>query len=246
MNCIQRTTTLTILILATAISLAPAVVLAQDNSSPSATLTEGDIQVNVSETTTVTNTYEFRVDSASGNSQQISEVKGSIWKFSDRDINQITASVNGNSVSPEVTEHSRHYNISLPVQNVPTEGTVSVNVSYTVSGPTGEIQAPVFVPDYSTEGTAPIINIAVTLPRGANVQGTMFPPSDTTSGNQLSAETLHVPGMIELSYGSDGGGVDLNTILSAVGVLFILVVIGGWALIQRRRAAGTGGGRVVD
>ena len=245
MNHIEEKTTLLILVLIASILFVPVTVSAQENNAPQVTLVNGNIEVNAGETTTVTNTYKFRVSSVGSGDQRLTAITGSIWKFPDRSISEISASVNGNSVSPRVTEQDRHYEISLPLQEVSAGEVITVTVGYEVSGPAGAVQAPMFVPDYATEGRDSVIDFLVTVPEGESLQGTMFPAPDTTSGNQITAETLHVPGMVKLNYGT-GGGLDLNTVLSAVGVVFIIAVIGGWALIQRRRAAGIGGDAVVD
>jgi hypothetical protein len=217
----------------------------QNAESPSLILTSGDIDVEAGETSTVTNAYEFEVESAGSGDQQLTEITGSVWKFPDRSVSGFSASVDGQDVSAEVTERDRHYQVAVPVEGVSDGDTVTVTVTYEVTGPSGELKTPVFVPDYPTNGEDAVIDLQVTLPDGQQVQGDAFPGMDSTEGNVATSELLHVPGFVSMNYGTSGG-IGLNTALSVLGIVIIVGVVGGWALLQRRRATLPGGGADVS
>jgi hypothetical protein len=214
---------------------------AQESDEPSVTLTGGTIDVDAGETSTVTTSYEFTIESAGSGDQRLTSIDGRLWKFPDRSVDGLSATVNGAEVTPEVTERDRHYELSVPVEDVSSGDTVTVTVTYEVAGPAGELKVPVFAPDHPTTGESTVIDLRVELPEGQQLQGDAFPRPDSTSGNVVTSELLHVPGFVTLQHGSSGG-IGLNAILSTVGVVLILGVIGGWAVVQRRRAQRLGGG----
>lgn len=217
------------------------VATAQEGEAPSVTLTTGTIDVDAGETSTVTTTYEFTVESVGSGDQRLTSIDGRLWKFPERSVDGLSASVNGEEVSADVTERDRHYEVSVPVEDVSAGDTVTVTVTYEVAGPAGDLKVPVFAPEHSTSGESAVVDLRVELPEGQQLQGDAFPRPDSTSGNVVTSELLHVPGFVALEYGSSAG-IGMNTILSTLGVVLILGVIGGWAVAQRRRAQRVTGG----
>lgn len=217
------------------------VATAQEGEAPSVTLTEGTIDIEAGETSTVTTTYEFTVESVGSGDQRLTSIDGRLWKFPERSVDGLSASVNGEEVTPEVTERDRHHEVSVPVDDVASGDTVTVTVTYQVAGPAGDLKVPVFAPEHPTTGESAVIDLRVELPEGQQLQGDAFPRPDSTSGNVVTSELLHVPGFVSLDYGPSAG-IGMNAILSTIGIILILGVIGGWAVAQRRRAQRIAGG----
>lgn len=217
------------------------VATAQEGDAPSVTLITGDIGVDAGETSTVTTTYEFTVESVGSGDQRLTSIDGRLWKFPERSVDGLSASVNGEEVTSEVTEQDRHYEVSVPVDDVSAGETVTATLTYEIAGPAGDLKVPVFAPEYPTTGESTVIDLQVELPEGQQLQGDAFSRPDSTSGNVVTWELLHVPGFVTLEYGSSPG-IGMNTIFSTIGIILVLGVIGGWAVAQRRRARRFTGG----
>lgn len=216
-------------------------IAAQEGESPAVTLSAAEIEVEAGETTQVTASYEFSVADPGSGEQALSAISGTMWLFPDHEVSDLSATVNGESVEPEVTREQRYMDVALPVSDVSEGDTVEATVSYTVASSAGTLKAPLWTPEFQTGGTDRVIDLTVTLPEGSNVHGAAFPKIDSRSGSTLSYGLLHMPGFVSVEYGAGGGApLGLDTVTTLVGVLLILGILGGW-LAWRRRAVREGG-----
>lgn len=221
-------------LLVVALVLAPGTALAQE-ASPSVTLAGTSITVDAGETSTVSAEYEFAVaDTGSGDSE-LTAISGTVWELPERDVGDITATVDGESVDVEVSEGPRHTDVTVPVADVSDGDTVTVVLEYDVAGPAGELRAPLWVPEYSTPGQANVIDMTVSFPDGTTVSGDAFPGPATVDGNTAEYELLHVPGFVAADYGESGPGlVTSDTLYSILGLVVIIgFVVGGLALDRK-------------
>lgn len=214
--------------------LGPSVATAQE-ASPTVNLDSTSITVDGGETSYVTAEYRFNVDEAGSGDAALTSISGTIWQLSDREIGEISASVDGESVDADVTEEPRHYGVSVPLESVSDGDTIRVTLEYEVAGPAGEVRAPLWVPEYSTPGQANVIDISMSLPEGTTVSGDTFPSPTTVDGNTATYEILHVPGFIAAEYDESGIGlITTDTIYSIVGVVAIIGFIVGGLAIDRK------------
>lgn len=211
-------------------------VTAQDGS-PSVTLESADIDVDAGGTSTVTAEYQFAVADAGSGDSALTAIGGTIWQLPGRSISDLAVTVNGESVEPSVSESPEHTDVSVPVEGVSDGDTVTVTVEYQVSGPSGELHVPLWVPEYSTPGQTGVVSATVTLPEGETVQGDAFPSAASISGNTLEYNLLHMPGFIKVTYGEGAlGGLTTDQLYSALGVVLILGLVIGGLLLDRRTA----------
>lgn len=214
---------------------------AQEGDAPAATLSAAEITIDAGEQTTVDATYEFTVESAGSGENALSAISGTMWLFPDHAVGDVSATVNGEEVSPEVTRENRFMRVSVPVSDVSDGDTVSVDLSYTVADPTGQLKTPLWAPEFVTSGTDQAVSVTVSLPSDSQVHGAAFPRVDSVSGSTLSYELLHMPGFISVEYGSGAGSLlSLDVVTTLVGVGLILGFLGAWFL-WRRRAVAEGG-----
>lgn len=229
------------IVLTVVLAGAAAPIAAQEGEAPSVTLSAATIQVDAGETTEVTANYEFTVASAGSGEQALSAISGTLWLFPGHGVSDLSATVNGEQVEPEVNRESRYMDVSLPVSDVSEGDTVETTVSYTVASSPGALKAPIWTPEFQTGGTDRVIDMTVTLPDGSNVHGAAFPKVDSTSGTTLSYGLLHMPGFVSVEYGPGGGSLfALDTLSTLFGLLLIFGILGGW-LAYRRRAVSEGG-----
>ncbi|MFD1567304.1 hypothetical protein [Halolamina litorea] len=232
----SRTAKLAAVLLVAGLLLAPSTVAAQA-AAPSVTLADTSITVDGGETSTVTAEYEFDVASTGSGDQALSAISGTIWQLPNRDIGDITATVNGESVEASITEQDRHWEVSVPVEDVSDGDTVTVTMEYDVAGPAGDVRAALWVPEYPTAGEGDAVGITLTLPDGQTVAGGAFPSPTTVDGNTATYELLHVPGFVAAEYGSSGPGLLSEDFLySILGVVLITGVVVGGLAIDRRTA----------
>lgn len=211
-------------------------VTAQDGS-PSVTLESADVAVDAGDTSTVTAEYQFAVEEAGSGDAALTAIGGTIWHVPGRTVGDIAATVGGESVDPSVSEGSEHTDVSVPVEDVSDGDTLTVTVEYQVSGPSGELQVPLWVPEYSTPGQQGVVSATVTLPEGETVQGDAFPSATNTDGNTVEYNLLHMPGFIKITYGEGIlGGLTSDQLYSALGVVLILGLVIGGLLLDRRTA----------
>lgn len=217
-----------------ALTLGSTSVAAQEAAS--VTLTQADIEVDAGETSTVTAEYQFSVESVGSGDAALTSIGGTLWQIPGRSVSGITATVNGESVEPTVTEESAHQAVSVPVEGVSSGDTVTVTLEYQVSGPSGNLQVPIWVPEYSTPGQEAVVQATVTLPQGSTLQGDAFPSAAQVSGNTVEYNLLHVPGFIKAQYGDSRAGLTNDQLYSIVGVLLIIGLVGGGLMLDRRTA----------
>lgn len=223
-------------ILVVGLLLGPGTVAAQD-AQPSADLAGASITVDVGETNTVTAEYQFNVSEAGSGDSEISSISGTIWKLPDRDISDISATVDGESVDPSVSEGDRHLDVSFPVEGVEDGDTVTVTLEYEVAGPAGKIRAPLWVPEYSTPGQANVIDMTLNFPEETTVSGSTFPSPDGVDGNVASYDLLHTPGFVAAEYDDTGPGIlTTDTLYSILGVVVMVGFIVGGLAIDRKTA----------
>lgn len=170
----------------------------------------------------------------------MSNVKGQLWKFSGREINQdsIETSVNGESVQPDVTDNGRYLTVSVPVDGIQAGETVTLEVSYTVSEPSDRLRTPIFVPDAPTEGQNEVVEITLRLPSDQTPQGDVFPKATSVDGNVVNFDLLHVPGSIVVS---TSGGLPLQSFAAIAGILIVLAFVGYWYRYERTGLEQPGG-----
>jgi hypothetical protein len=227
---------LLVAVLVVGLVLGPATAAAQ-SASPSVDLAGTSIQIDAGETSTVTAEYEFDVAEAGSGDSALTSIGGTMWTMPDREIGDISATVNGESVDVSTTEHDRHVVLSVPVSDVSDGDTVTVTLEYEVSGPAGELKTPLWVPEFSTPGQANVVDARVTLPEGDTVSGSAFPSPATVDGNEVTYELLHVPGYLAMSYDATGTGlITTDTVYSIVGVVVIVGFVVGGLAIDRRTA----------
>lgn len=228
--------TFVVVFLVIGLLLGPTTAVAQEES-PSVDLTNTTIDIDAGENSMVTAEYQFTVGSAgSGDSAAISSINGTLWKIPGREIGEITTTVGGESVEPSVSEQSGHLNVSVPVEDVDSD-TVTVTLEYQVSGPARKLQAPLWVPEYSTPGQENVIDMTVMLPEGTTLSGDSFPSAATVDGNTVKYNLLHVPGFVKMNYGQTGAGVlTADTLYSLLGVVLIVGFIVGGLVIDRKTA----------
>lgn len=220
-------------------------ITAQEGEAPAVTLSAAEITVDAGESTEVTANYEFTVANPGSGEQALSAISGTMWLFPDHGVSDVSATVNGETVDPEVTREDRYMDLSLPVSDVSEGDTVEATVSYTVASSAGELKAPLWTPEFQTGGTDRVIDLTVNLPEGSNVHGAAFPKVDSQSGSTLSYGLIHMPGFVSVEYGPGGGALlGLDTVTTLVGVLLILGILGGW-LAWRRRAVRGGESSVI-
>lgn len=216
--------------------LGPSTALAQE-ASPSVDLVGTSIDVEAGETSTVTAEYEFEVDSAGSGESALTAIRGTMWELPDREVGDISATVDGESVDATVSEEPRHYVVTVPVEGVSDGDTVTVTLEYEVDGPAGTLRVPLWVPEYSTPGEASVVDMTVSLPEDTTVSGDAFPSPTAVDGNVAEYELLHVPGFVGMNYGESGAGlVTTDTLYSIVGVVVIVGFIVGGLAIDRKTA----------
>lgn len=229
------------LVLCVAVAGMATPIAAQEGNAPSATLSAATINIDAGERTTVNASYEFTVDSAGSGESALTAIGGTIWLFPDHAVGDVSARVNGEEVSPQVTREARFMQLSVPVSNVNDGDTVTVDLSYTVADPPGRLKTPLWAPEFVTNGADRVVSVTVSLPSDAQVHGAAFPRVDSRSGSTLSYQLLHMPGFVSVEYGSGAGSLlSLDVITSVVGVGLILGFLGAW-LVWRRRAVARGG-----
>lgn len=227
---------LVVALLLVGLVLGPSTAMAQD-ASPSVNLTGTSVDIDAGETSTVTAEYEFDVAAAGSGESQLSSISGTMWTDSEREIGDISASVNGESVEATVEEQSRHLDVTVPVSDVSDGDTVTVTLEYEVTGPAGELRVPLWVPEYSTPGEESVVDISLTLPEGQTLSGGAFPSASTVDGNAVGYDLLHVPGFIGMEYGESGPGiVTTDTLYSILGVIVIVGFVVGGLAIDRKTA----------
>ncbi|WP_049981305.1 hypothetical protein [Halolamina rubra] len=216
--------------------LGPSTVAAQD-ASPSVDLAGTSIEIDGGETSTVTAEYEFEIASAGSGESELTSISGTMWQLPDREIGDISATVDGESVDASVTEEDRHWAISVPVADASDGDTVTVTLEYEVAGPAGEVRVPLWVPEYSTPGQANVVDATLTLPEGTTVSGGAFPSPTAVDGDTATYELLHVPGFVAAEYDESGPGLlTEDTLYSLLGVVVIVGFVVGGLAIDRKTA----------
>lgn len=234
------------LILCVAVAGMATPISAQEGNTPTATLSAATIEIDASEQTTVNASYEFTVDSAGSGESALTAINGTMWLFPDHAVGDVSARVNGEEVSPQVTREARFMHLSVPVSNVNDGDTVTVDLSYTVAGPPGRLKTPLWAPEFVTNGADRVVSVTVSLPSDAQVQGAAFPRVDSRSGSMLSYQLLHMPGFVSVEYGSGAGSLlSLDVVTSFVGIALILGFLGAWLAWRRRAVAERGETNVV-
>ena len=229
------------LVLCVALAAAATPVAAQQGDAPEATLSDASVTIDAGDRTTVNATYEFTVSSAGSGERALSAINGTMWLFPDHQVGDVSATVNGEQVLPQVTREDRFMRISVPVSDVSDGDTVTVGLSYTVAGPAGHLKAPLWAPEFTTSGTDQAVSIEVALPANAQVHGVAFPRADSVSGSTINYDLLHLPGFVDVTYGSGAGNLlSLDVLSSVVGVALILGFLGAW-LLWHRNATREGG-----
>lgn len=226
-----------ILALMVLLTMTSTITVAQEESGPEVVLTGAEINIDISDTNTVTAEYQFQVGSIGAGDAELTEIEGTMWHPPDRTVSDLNAAVNGEEVEATISEESAHDVVSVPLEEVNDGDTVTVTLEYQIDGPTGDLYAPLWVPEYSTAGEVAVIHTTITLPEGQHAQGDSFPEPERIDGNLVEYDTLHVPGYITLTYDdSPPGFVGLNTLYSVLGVAIIIGLVVGGLYIDRKTA----------
>lgn len=229
--------TVLLLILLVLLATCSTTVVAQEEAEPEVILTGASIDINVSDSNTVTAEYEFQVESIGSDDAELTEIEGTMWHPPDRTVSNLNTAVDGENADATISEESAHNIVSVPLEEVSTGDTVTVTLEYQVDGPTGDLYTPLWVPEYSTSGETAVVNTTITLPEGQYAQGDSFPEPERIDENVVGYDTLHVPSFITLSYSdSQPGLVTLNAIYSIIGVTAIIGLIVGGLYIDRTTA----------
>ena len=206
----------------------------EDDESPAVTLSSADVRVDGGEESTVTATYEFAVESPGSGDAALTAISGTMWRFDGHEIGDVTATVDGAEVSPAVSREGRFVSLSVPVEEVSAGDTVTVELTYTVAGPAGELKVPVWSPEFQTTGESRVVSLTTTLPEGTQPQGATFPSVDDRDGNVLSSQMAHVPGFVSVQYGSGAGPLlSLDVLSTLVGLVVIFGFFAVWAAWTR-------------
>lgn len=205
------------------------------NGEPAATLTGAGITIDVGESRVVNATYRFDIERLGDGDAAI---EGTMWRFPGRDVNDLSARVDGRSVDPSVTREARFVRIGVPVSDVDRGETVSIRLQYRISGPGDRLKTPLWVPEFGTTGSDRIVRMTVSLPDGTRAQTPAFPEIDSRheDGRVARYRLLHVPGFVALPYGQSGELVTLDRLATIAGLLGIGGIFGGWTLYNRRAA----------
>lgn len=210
--------------------VAAAPVVAQEATEPSGTLTSADITIDVGDDTQVTAQYSITFSETGSGENTLSQITGTLWAFPGHVPENFSATVNGQSVEPNVTQYDRYIELGVPVSDVSDGDTVTVTLTYTVPDAAGTVKPPLWVPNYQTGGLNRVIDLEVALPSGAQPDGAVFPKIDNTSndGTVLHANLLHLPGFVYVQYAGSGSLLALDTVLTVGGVVFLIVFFTAW------------------
>lgn len=215
-------------------SIAPTT--AQEGQDPDVTLAQTSVQVDAGEMSTVSAQYQFDVTSTGSGDASLSAIEGTMWLFPNHEVGDVSATVNGNEVTPNVTRHDRYMDLAVPVENVGNGETLTVRVEYTVQGPPNKLKAPIWVPSFETAGTERTIDMTVNLPDGTQVHGASFPKVGARSngGTTLQYSMLHVPGFVLVNYGEGAGSFfTLDVLSTIIGLAVIFGFLGLWVAYTR-------------
>lgn len=218
------------------LSLGASVAGAQEGNEPTVTLTGVQIDIDSGETNTVSARYTFSVESTGSGDQELTAFTGKYWVFPDREVEDISATVDGDSVEPEVEDNGGYVTVSVPA-DVSDGDTVTIDLEYEVSGPEGKLKAPLWVPDYPTTGNDQVIQIEVSLPEGQHIQGDTMPKVDEVrmdgDSRTIVYNQLHVPSFVSIDYGQEAPLLTTGQIWSLLSILIIIGVMGGWVAITQ-------------
>lgn len=203
-------------------------------ASPSVILSDATIAIDADKASTVDATYTLTVDSIGTGDAALQAVTGTLWLTGSYSVQDIAATVDGEPVSADVAENGQYMDVTIPLEDVQSGDTITVGLTYTVTGTAGQLKAPLWVPEYQTTGDDASIDVAVTLPDGQEVHGASFPKINSQDGNTLSYELLHMPGLVTFAYGAGSGGIfNLDSIASAAGLILIVGFLGSWVAWTR-------------
>lgn len=212
---------------------------AGNQPEPALQLVRADLTVTVGsdQVRRVDATYRFKLTSAGGEPSSLVAVEGTMWRFPDRTIGPITATVDGTSVTPAANTHARHLQLSVPVPGDGSGETTTVRLRYAVRGPPGRLRLPFWVPTAPAAGVDRVVALTVRLPDGSRAQGAAFPTVDVRGANDsvLTGRLSQMPGLTALRYGQGSPGVTLNQLLPIGGVGTIGALAVGWTVYRRRR-----------
>lgn len=230
------------LLVASVLCLAGASVPAVGSSTaqvdPPVTLAGATVTVDVGEPRRVDATYRFRIGGSGGGTGTASRpaIDGTVWRFPGREVDALTARVDGTPVDPEVTREARHLRVSVPVPDDATDRTVVVRIRYRVEGPAGRLRLPLWVPTARPAGVDRIVEVTVRLPDGTRVQSAAFPTvgERRDGGTVLVTRLPQMPGLVALRYGPGSPGLTLDRAVGLAGVGTLVGLGAAWAVARRR------------
>jgi hypothetical protein len=119
--------------------------------------------------------------------------------------------------------------------------TAAYELSYRVEQPpAGRFRCPLWLPTTPADGRSRAVQLAVTLPVGAQPSGTM--PAFTWRDGVGAATLGHLPAFVRVPYAADGVSAPWNLarLMDGVSVAVLVVASLLW-LLRARRARGSGG-----
>jgi hypothetical protein len=121
--------------------------------------------------------------------------------------------------------------------------TAAYELSYRVEQPpSARFRCPLWLPTTPADGRSRAVQLAVTVPVGAQPSGTM--PAFTWRDGVGAATLGHLPAFVRVPYAADGVAAPWNLARLMDGVsVGVLVVVSLLWLLQRRRTRMAGGGR---
>jgi hypothetical protein len=121
--------------------------------------------------------------------------------------------------------------------------TAAYELSYRVEQPpAARFRCPLWLPTTPADGRSRAVQLAVTVPVGAQPSGTM--PAFTWRDGVGAATLGHLPAFVRVPYAADGVAAPWNLARLMDGVsVGVLVVVSLLWLLQRRRTRMAGGGR---
>lgn len=232
--------------LVTLLVFAPTTV-AQEGRSPTVVLEAAEIDVEVGNTTAVQGVYRFRIADKGSGSRVLTAFTGKHWQFPEAVVSDYEARIEGQEAPVDTEPGSGHVDVDIPVPEGMVEDgdLLNVTLEFTVQNPDGLVKTPLWVPDHTTLGEGRPVSIRVALPSDSHAGSDNFPRPDriTGDGSVLEHRVAHVPGFVYTTYSDRPAGVlSQAVILSAVGIVGILAVVGAWGYWIRRSDLMTGEG----
>jgi hypothetical protein len=200
--------------------VAPVVSAETSQPEPAMTLVGANVTVDAGETRLVDATYRLRVAHPDSDFESVTTIEGTMWRFTGRDVRDLTVSVDGTEMRPDVSRNAHHLEVSVPVPQSAREETVVVRFRYRVSGPAGRLRLPLWVPSANPPGDDRVVGVTVRLPDETRIQSATFPAVEPREDDAsvLSTQLTQMPGLMSLEYGQESPILTLDEAVSLAGI----------------------------